>query len=109
MFVCFLSQVLVAVHRIVLFDLTLEDERQVNERRNRARTNLSVLKLGVHRFLAMRAKRYMHTHIFPSTYFTAVATRCMHTRTPTTYIHTSTTFVCVHVCVCRCAYGREGA
>lgn len=50
-------QVLVAVHRIVLFDLTLENERQVNERRTNARTNLSVLKLGVHRFLAMQAKR----------------------------------------------------
>eukprot|EP00903_Cladosiphon_okamuranus_P008160 g7859.t1 len=51
------SKVLVAVHRIVLFDLTLEDERQVNERRKKARSNLSVLRLGVHRFLAMRAKR----------------------------------------------------
>eukprot|EP00752_Nemacystus_decipiens_P004767 g4338.t2 len=55
------SKVLVAVHRIVLFDLTLEDERQVNERRNKARTNLSVLKLGVHHFLAMRAKRVAAT------------------------------------------------
>ena len=51
------SQVLVAVHRIVLFDLTLEDDRQVDERRSKARRHLSVLKLGVHRFLAMRAKR----------------------------------------------------
>lgn len=51
------TQVLVAVHRIVLFDLALEDERQVNERRSKARSNLSVLKLGVHRFLAIRAQR----------------------------------------------------
>ncbi|CAM9843940.1 unnamed protein product [Ectocarpus sp. 6 AP-2014] len=36
------SKVLVAVHRIVLFDLTLEDERQVNERRNNAMRNLTV-------------------------------------------------------------------
>ncbi|CAM9483745.1 unnamed protein product, partial [Ectocarpus fasciculatus] len=35
------SKVLVAVHRIVLFDLTLEDERQVNERRDNAMRNLT--------------------------------------------------------------------
>lgn len=40
-----------------MFDLTLEDERRVNEVRGKARENLSVLKLGVHRFLSMRANR----------------------------------------------------
>lgn len=57
MFVRNRRQVLVAVHRIVLFGVTLEDERQIKEHRGRARNNLSVLKLGVHRFLATRVKR----------------------------------------------------
>lgn len=45
------------MHRIVLFDLTLEDERHEKQMRSKARNNLSVLKLGVHRFLAMKAHR----------------------------------------------------
>lgn len=36
----------------------LEDERQVLEERAHARMNLSVLKLGVHRFLVNRSGRY---------------------------------------------------
>ncbi|CAN0289196.1 unnamed protein product [Ascophyllum nodosum] len=47
------SKVLVTVHRIPLFRVTLEDERHIKDTRARARSNLSVLKLGVHRFLDM--------------------------------------------------------
>lgn len=53
--VCF--QVLVAVHRIALFGVTLDEERVIKENRDRARMHLSVLKLGVHRFLATGVER----------------------------------------------------
>lgn len=51
-------KVLVAVHRIVLFGVPLDDERVIKENRDRAKMHLGVLKLGVHRFLAMGTKRY---------------------------------------------------
>lgn len=54
-------QVLVAVHRIALFGVTLDEERSITEARGRAGMNLSVLKFGVHRFLAMGVKRYSIT------------------------------------------------
>lgn len=50
-------KVLRAVHRIVLFGATLDDEREVAEERARARMNLNVLKLGVHRLLAPEVKK----------------------------------------------------
>lgn len=53
----FTWQVLVAVHRIVLFGVNMEDDRMVDEAREAARMNLSVLRLGVHRFLAMGVNR----------------------------------------------------
>lgn len=49
---------MIAVHHIALFGVTLDKERSIMEARGRAGMNLSVLKFGVHRFLAMEAKRY---------------------------------------------------
>ncbi|CAM9119973.1 unnamed protein product, partial [Discosporangium mesarthrocarpum] len=40
------SEVLIAVHRILAFGATLEDERKIKEARSDARMNLSILKLG---------------------------------------------------------------